>query len=407
MFLKSIVVNNFRSIQNARADFDSGLNIIIGKNGVGKSNLLTYIFQNVSYHAIVSRPPRQRANNVEFEYSVCFNDTDENLNELTIYFKREKVVTNNELEYTRHIKLSKSVNDTALYGDKNFEIPATTEFSLSYNESTAEFLTEFDVLRKFQTQYVSFEIPQDPGWLAKSVKYEIDTEYNLESDMLIPHFAILLDLYLTLETNFFSRIAKNEAASKIEDLDAEQIKIFFLHSFDSLKVKNDLENVLSKYSPISDIRLNPNINTYYAENKILVENLIIEFRVNNAWIPWGHLSDGTKRLFYLITQCLSVTDGMLLIEEPELGIHPHQLYSLMQFIRDQANYKQIIVSTHSPIVLDILSPDELHRINIAKLTPKGTQFHKLSDAQIETAQKYMELVGDLSHYWLHSDLEDE
>ena len=130
-------------------------------------------------------------------------------------------------------------------------------------------------------------------------------------------------------------------------------------------------------------------------------------RINNSWMPWSYLSDGTKRLFYLITESLSTEEGLLLIEEPELGIHPHQLFTLMQFIKDQSLYKQIIISTHSPIVLDILSPDELNKINIAKLTDTGSKFLKLSELQISKAKVYMTDLGDLSHYWLHSDLEDE
>ena len=145
----------------------------------------------------------------------------------------------------------------------------------------------------------------------------------------------------------------------------------------------------------------------YIKNKILVDNLLIDFKVNDAWIPWSYLSDGTKRLFYLITQCLSLKEGLLLIEEPELGIHPHQLYSLMDFIKEQSRDKQIIISTHAPIVLEVLPPDELNRITVAKLSKEGTQFYKLDDEQIETAQKYMKEVGHLSYYWSHSDLGNE
>jgi predicted ATPase len=79
----------------------------------------------------------------------------------------------------------------------------------------------------------------------------------------------------------------------------------------------------------------------------------------------------------------------------------------MEFIKEQSQDKQIIISTHSPIVLDVLSPDELNRINIVKLTNEGTQCYKLNEEQVATAQRYMSEVGDLSYYWLHSDLENE
>ena len=77
----------------------------------------------------------------------------------------------------------------------------------------------------------------------------------------------------------------------------------------------------------------------------------------------------------------------------------------MQFIKEQSIFKQIIISTHSPIVLDILSPDELDAITIAKITDDGTAFKKLTKEQQGKAIDYIENVGELSYYWLHSDLE--
>ncbi|MBC7554947.1 MAG: ATP-binding protein [Taibaiella sp.] len=122
-------------------------------------------------------------------------------------------------------------------------------------------------------------------------------------------------------------------------------------------------------------------------------------------MPWSYLSDGTKRLFYIITECVSVKNGIVLMEEPKLRVHPHQLFSLMNFIKEQAREKQIIVTTHSPIVLDILSPDELNKITIVSLAGNKSVFNKLSSEQMDTAKQYMEEKADLSYYWLHSDLE--
>ena len=40
MILKSLILNNFRSYQDFKIDFDKNLNVIIGKNDIGKSTLL-------------------------------------------------------------------------------------------------------------------------------------------------------------------------------------------------------------------------------------------------------------------------------------------------------------------------------------------------------------------------------
>jgi len=121
-------------------------------------------------------------------------------------------------------------------------------------------------------------------------------------------------------------------------------------------------------------------------------------------MPWSYLSDGTKRLFYILTEVISSGEGLILLEEPELGIHPHQLFKVLQFLKDQSLEKQIIISTHSPLALDILNDTELGKITIANFS-KGTKFTKLTKPQIEKAKKYMQNVGDFSSYWLHSDLE--
>lgn len=93
-----------------------------------------------------------------------------------------------------------------------------------------------------------------------------------------------------------------------------------------------------------------------------------------------------------------------MVEEPELGIHPHQLTKILEFLKNESREKQVIISTHSPLVLDVLKEDELDRITIAKYE-NGTKFYKLGKQEINKAKKYINEVGELSYYWLHSDLE--
>ncbi|MGL4597826.1 MAG: hypothetical protein ACRCYO_09865, partial [Bacteroidia bacterium] len=86
-------------------------------------------------------------------------------------------------------------------------------------------------------------------------------------------------------------------------------------------------------------------------------------------------------------------------------IHPHQLHKLMLFLKEQSKHKQIIISTHSPQVLDVLGKDELDRINVCSLVPgKGTQLRQMTEAEITKARKYME-DGYLSDYWRFSDFD--
>ena len=79
----------------------------------------------------------------------------------------------------------------------------------------------------------------------------------------------------------------------------------------------------------------------------------------------------------------------------------------MDFLKEQSKEKQIILTTHSPEVLNILNKDELDRIIVTRYdSEKGTQMHKLSPQQIKKGQMYMKKVGHLSDYWVHSNLEE-
>jgi predicted ATP-dependent endonuclease of OLD family len=77
----------------------------------------------------------------------------------------------------------------------------------------------------------------------------------------------------------------------------------------------------------------------------------------------------------------------------------------MTFLKEQSKEKQIILTTHSPQVLDILNKDELDRIIIADFDPeKGSTFRHLDDKEIANAQNFMSDMY-LSDYWRFSDLE--
>jgi predicted ATPase len=191
------------------------------------------------------------------------------------------------------------------------------------------------------------------------------------------------------------------------NLDNVSLNSFEEYFKNKIKIKQEVLENLKVFSPIQNCRFNENILIYENEINFIIENLKLEFYVNDSWLPWSQLSDGTKRLFYLITEITTKETGLILIEEPELGIHPHQFSLLMDFIKQESETKQILISTHSPKALDHLNKDELGNILIASYEKgKGTQVRNLSIEEKEHATKYMEDVGFLSDFWLYSDLEE-
>ena len=170
--------------------------------------------------------------------------------------------------------------------------------------------------------------------------------------------------------------------------------------------------ILKNYSPIESLK-------FYIDNSRLskgwtgtneddkqyftVDNLEIQFLVGNEWMPWRMLSDGTKRIFFLLYEVFVSNSYIICLEEPELGIHPHQLSRLMDFLREQSHEKQIIITTHSPQVLNILSEDELdHIITTRYDAEKGTTMHHLTDEQKQVAHNYIEEGLSLGDAWVYS-----
>ena len=75
----------------------------------------------------------------------------------------------------------------------------------------------------------------------------------------------------------------------------------------------------------------------------------------------------------------------------------------MQFLKEQAKEKQIIITTHSPQVLNILSENELdHIITTRYDAEKGTTMHHLTEEQKQVAHNYIEEGLSLGDAWVYS-----
>jgi predicted ATPase len=76
-------------------------------------------------------------------------------------------------------------------------------------------------------------------------------------------------------------------------------------------------------------------------------------------VPQWMVSDGTLRLLALtFLAYLSAPQGVYLVEEPEVGVHPTAIETVMQSL--SSIYEgQVLVTSHSPIVLSLPRPSQL------------------------------------------------
>ncbi len=81
--------------------------------------------------------------------------------------------------------------------------------------------------------------------------------------------------------------------------------------------------------------------------------------VDQTFIP-GQISDGTLR-FICLTTLLMQPDlpSTIIIDEPELGLHPDALSLLASMLESVSTNTQVIISTQSDILVDQFKVDNL------------------------------------------------
>jgi predicted ATPase len=77
--------------------------------------------------------------------------------------------------------------------------------------------------------------------------------------------------------------------------------------------------------------------------------------------PWTSedISDGTIQAIALLAATFDPRIKILVIEEPENSVHPWAIRTFMEAFRFASKQKQIILTTHSPILIDQIRPEEL------------------------------------------------
>lgn len=123
---------------------------------------------------------------------------------------------------------------------------------------------------------------------------------------------------------------------------------------------------------LSDPRIKPDLLRYlrafYADASdihTLIQSGLIDTRIeenNRITIPASRLSDGTLRWLALLTILLHPTPPPLVcLEEPELGLHPDAIRMLAELLIQASERMQLIVTTHSDALVDQFSdsPDSV------------------------------------------------
>lgn len=115
----------------------------------------------------------------------------------------------------------------------------------------------------------------------------------------------------------------------------------------------------------------------------------------SRWFDAYQESDGTLRVAGIITALLQEPALPVIgIEEPELTVHPGAIGLIYDHLVDASRRSQVIVTTHSPDLLDLLGDEGAIRV-VTRDSARGTRVASLARSQRETVRSGLMTLGEV------------
>ncbi len=115
-----------------------------------------------------------------------------------------------------------------------------------------------------------------------------------------------------------------------------------------------------------------------------------ESEIHLQWYPKGredvlfderHLSDGSLRMMSLVTLLLQpVLPELVLIDEPEIGLHPAAMTMIGDLLKKAAQKTQVIISTQSIDMVNQFQPED---VLVCNYKDSQSQYRRLNSAELE------------------------
>ena len=300
MKIKNLHIKEFKGLRDISINFEKNdkpldLVVLAGSNGSGKTRVLESILQYFQDH-------------IQYNYRG-------NSNKIEIYFEeKEKICRNNVGD------------EMELYeGLKSFSYH---EIDNPRNEKHIKIKKELNILPKII--YVPTEINFQKMNTASTTLVQ---EYNFIN---IVNTNLIKDIPSYIATKMISAMLKNKN-EKVGDV---QKKVFneINEIFENLSIDVKVED-------ISQDGRNITLFTNSAGDK---------FDINE-------LSSGEKQLFLrtLAIKMLNPENSIILIDEPELSLHPKWQQRIVDVYRKIGKNNQIIIATHSPHILGSVKKENI------------------------------------------------
>jgi predicted ATPase len=320
-----ITLNGFKSIQTLENFALHKLNVLIGPNGAGKSNLVDYF-----------RMLRTFADESFQQFVLASGGGDGFL------FMGPKVtsVISSRIEFQQNsyeFKLTPTASGSLQIAEERVAYSGHgTSIGFGNNESALK-------KRKNDksTRYSGY--PGIPHYVYESV-----------SSWTVYHFH---------DTSPLAPMRRDQSLHDAERFrhDASNIASFLLtlreEEADSYGLIRDTVRMIAPF--FDDFLLRP-------QRRGSSEQVRLEWHQKGSDFPFqpNQLSDGTIRFICLATALLQPNPpATIVIDEPELGLHPYAISILADLIKSAAERTQVIISTQSPTLLDYFEPDQVIVVN--------------------------------------------
>jgi predicted ATPase len=302
--VKSLYINKYKALKDFKIDFNDDVNVIIGENGVGKTTILEII-----YNLIIS--------------NTSFTSEDNEFNQCRLGIQLHKEELN-------------SVNST----------------NASLREPTFKEIDEIVI-----------------NSVGESKKLNIDKIHQFYSNGTKLGFKGFSQVvYLPTDVNF--KKYKVETPRKIENhneigviLDSNEMSV----SLKEYLVNNhykDLEDISIGEKPYRIEKFRDLYNSFFHEKEFLgVKDFEPMFKVKESGEMHSadELSAGEKQIFFRGGSLLQLNleNSIILIDEPELSLHPEWQQKILNFYRNIGKNNQIIIATHSPHIVSDCKREEV------------------------------------------------
>ena len=186
---------------------------------------------------------------------------------------------------------------------------------------------------------------------------------------------------------------KSDFAKKI--LNKHIVRIRATNPIPTLKLQEDYSSFRKKY-PHEFNQFTKTVAEYVPQIKLSnIFEKSKEIHDDDVARPFERLGDGFRQVFVILMYLFNPVYTIMLLEEPEIHLHPALIKKLLKILENRNYNDQIFLTTHSPLFIQITS---LHRLfRVVKVDGNTTVYSpRLTGKKLNYTRLKQELNADNS-----------